>query len=91
MLSKGLQNGFPPGVYVSIELLHGLTPYLERNCLQRRGLRTADGKRPTNLDLFLRLDEVITNLEQADVAVGFWQVPRAYNHRADRLAKLATQ
>jgi ribonuclease HI len=57
---------------------------------QRRGLRTADGKRPTNLDLFLKLDEVIMNLERDDVAIGFWQIPRAYNHKADRLAKLAT-
>jgi len=38
----------------------------------------------------LKLDEVTTNLEKDGIAVGFWHVPRAYNHKADGLAKLAT-
>jgi len=59
--------------------------------LQARDLRTAAGKRPTNLDLFLKLDEVTTSLEKAGVAVGFWYIPRAYNHKADSLAKRATR
>ncbi|KIM47242.1 hypothetical protein M413DRAFT_271663 [Hebeloma cylindrosporum] len=57
---------------------------------RRRDWRTAAGKRPTNLDLFLKLDEVTTSLEKEGVAVGFWYIPRAYNHKADRLAKHAT-
>jgi len=58
--------------------------------LQSKAWRTSSGKRPTNLDLFLKLDEVTTDLEKDGVAVGFWHVPRAYNHKADGLAKLAT-
>jgi ribonuclease HI len=38
----------------------------------------------------LKLDEVTTSLEENGVTVGFWHIPRAYNHKADRLAKLAT-
>jgi len=59
--------------------------------LQGRDWRTAAGKRPTNLDLFLKLDEVTTSLEKGGVTVGFWHIPRAYNHKADSLAKLATR
>ncbi|EDR10059.1 uncharacterized protein LACBIDRAFT_317996 [Laccaria bicolor S238N-H82] len=55
-----------------------------------RDWRTAAGKRPTNLDLFLKLDEVTMSLEKDGITVGFWHIPRAYNHKADRLAKLAT-
>jgi len=44
------------------------------------------------IDLMLihRIHEVTTNLEKDGVAVGFWHIPRAYNHKADGLAKLAT-
>jgi len=56
-----------------------------------RRWRTSSGKEPTNLDLFLKLDEEVTKLEQDRVAVGFWRVPRAFNVVADGLAKLATR
>jgi len=39
----------------------------------------------------MKLDENTTALEQDRVAVGFWHVPRAYNDRADKLAKEATR
>ncbi|KAF8805424.1 ribonuclease H-like protein [Phlegmacium glaucopus] len=56
-----------------------------------RGWRRTDGKRPSNLDLFMKLDEYATTLEQKRIAVGFWHIPRAYNYRADKLAKKATR
>ncbi|KAF8883650.1 ribonuclease H-like domain-containing protein [Gymnopilus junonius] len=58
---------------------------------RKRGWRTSDGKRPTNLDLFMRLDDFITTLEEDRVVVGFWRVPRAFNHAADALAKRAVK
>jgi ribonuclease HI len=39
----------------------------------------------------MKLDEYTTTLEQVDVVVGFWHVPREYNYRADILAKEATR
>jgi len=56
-----------------------------------RGWRKSDGKPPANLDLFKKLDEYATILEKDRVAVGFWHVPRAFNYRADKLAKEATR
>jgi len=75
-----------------VYVFHNLLPRSLTNgfFLQGRGWRTAAGKQPTNLDLFLKLDEVTTSLEKDGVAVGFWYIPRAYNHKADHLAKLAT-
>ncbi|KAF8805401.1 ribonuclease H-like protein [Phlegmacium glaucopus] len=58
---------------------------------QSREWRRADGKRPSNLDLFMELDRCTTTLEQKRIAVGFWHIPRTYNHRADKLAKEATR
>lgn len=43
-----------------------------------------------SLDLFQKLDEVTASLEKNGIAVGFWHIRRAYNLKADRLAKLAT-
>jgi len=39
----------------------------------------------------MKLGEYTMTLEQDRVAVGFWHVPRAYNHKADKLAKEATR
>jgi ribonuclease HI len=58
--------------------------------LQTRGWRTSDGKRPANLDLFMKLDECVTNIEQGNVEVGFLRIPGAHNRKADSLAKRAT-
>ena len=41
-----------------------------------RGWLTSDGRGPTNLDLFHKLDQVVTNLEKQDVVVGFFHVRR---------------
>ncbi|KAF8883646.1 ribonuclease H-like domain-containing protein [Gymnopilus junonius] len=57
---------------------------------RRRGWRTSYGKEPTNLDLFMKLDEYVTTLEDDKVAVGFWHIPRELNRNADALAKRAT-
>ncbi|KAI0348464.1 ribonuclease H-like protein [Trametopsis cervina] len=54
--------------------------------------RTAAGKRPSNLDLFLKLDEVIKGVERRRaVQVGFWRIPREHNREADGLAGAAAR
>ncbi|KAF9525122.1 ribonuclease H-like domain-containing protein [Crepidotus variabilis] len=68
-------------------VVKGITEWFPR--WKRRNWRTADGKRPANLDLFLKLDEYTASLERERVAVGFWHVPRTHNQEADELAKLA--
>ena len=53
-------------------------------------MRNGQNKRSTNLDLFVRLDQVINKYEKKyDVKIGFWHVPRKYNEVADELAKKA--
>jgi len=73
-------------------VFHNLLPKSLTNgfFLQVKDWHTATGKRPMNLDLFLKLDEVTASLEKNGITVGFWHIPRAYNHKADRLAKRAT-
>ena len=58
--------------------------------LQNNNWRTKSGKRPSNLDLFFKLDTKITKREiEEDIKIGFWHVPRRLNTIADRLAKEA--
>ncbi|KAL8787636.1 MAG: hypothetical protein Q9195_007682 [Heterodermia aff. obscurata] len=45
--------------------------------------------KPSNLDLFMRLDAGISKLEKKGVEIGFFHVLRQYNTIADRLAKKA--
>jgi len=81
-----------PSTYIVVAdseyVVKGITEWLPT--WHARDWRTAAGKRPMNLDLFLKLDEVTMSLEKNGITVGFWHIPRAYNHKADRLAKLAT-
>ncbi|KAI0348461.1 ribonuclease H-like protein [Trametopsis cervina] len=59
---------------------------------ESKGWRTSSGKRPSNLDLFLKLDDAIKSLERRRaVEVGFWRIPREYNYEADRLAGAAAR
>jgi len=44
--------------------------------LQKNGWRTSSGKMVTNKDLFCKLDEVISSLEQCEIKVGFWRIDR---------------
>ena len=51
-------------------------------------MRRSDGQRPDNLDLFLRLDDLIMNMEQLkEIAICFWRIPRSCNGIADELAE----
>lgn len=51
-------------------------------------MRTSDGKTPTNLDLFLRLEDVLEEYERRyDCHITFWHVERRYNQNADALAR----
>ncbi|KAG6914511.1 hypothetical protein DXG01_016843 [Tephrocybe rancida] len=56
---------------------------------RNNGWLNGRGVRPANLDLFSELDELVTDSEQDGFDVGFWHIPRAYNYRADDLAKQA--
>ena len=53
-------------------------------------MRTSQGKRPANLDLYLKLDEAVSCVEKEGIDVGFWIIPRELN-KADELAKKATK
>ncbi|KAH9927033.1 hypothetical protein B0H21DRAFT_763703 [Amylocystis lapponica] len=56
------------------------------------GYRTAQNRRPTNLDLYLKLDQEIIRLEgQHKVKIGFLHVPREFNTIADSLARRAAK
>ncbi|KDR79284.1 hypothetical protein GALMADRAFT_93193 [Galerina marginata CBS 339.88] len=56
---------------------------------RKRRWRTSGGKKPANLDLFLKLDDLVSSLEQDGIAVGFLHIPREFNQKADELAKRA--
>ncbi|TFY61141.1 hypothetical protein EVJ58_g4689 [Rhodofomes roseus] len=72
-------------------VVDGITDWLP-NKWKPNGMRTFDYRTPANLDLFLRLDQEIDNLErQRDIRIGFWHVPRQHNAIADRLAKDAAK
>ena len=59
-------------------------------CFKRNGMRTAAGRTPLNLDLFMKLDQEIDAIErERDVQIGFWHVLRKHNVIADRLATAA--
>ncbi|OCH93558.1 ribonuclease H-like protein [Obba rivulosa] len=56
------------------------------------GWRGAQGRRPSNLDLFQQLDKEIDIQERRHkVNIGFWHVPREFNGLADSLAKRAAR
>lgn len=54
---------------------------------QSNGYKTADGKEPTNLDLFLRLEKLIKKYETDEFHIGFMHIRRKHNTLADKLAK----
>ncbi|KAG9309704.1 ribonuclease H-like domain-containing protein [Chiua virens] len=59
---------------------------------QRNGLRKSNGQRPSNIDLFLKLDASIEEQERRHrIQVKFWHVDREYNTIADKLAKHAAR
>ena len=56
--------------------------------LQNNNMRASNGRRPDNLDLFLRLESLITDRKQnKGIAIYFWRIPREYNSIADGLAE----
>lgn len=51
-------------------------------------MRKPNGQRPSNLDLFLKLDaEVMKREREHACKVMFWHIERGYNTIADGLAK----
>lgn len=51
-------------------------------------MRESNGQRPSNLDLFLRLDDLIRAKEHENgIAICFWLISRSYNRIADDLAE----
>ncbi|KAF8550769.1 hypothetical protein OG21DRAFT_1513628 [Imleria badia] len=67
-------------------VVKGMTEWLPN--WKRNGLRKADGKRPSNLDLFCKLDAEVEERERRrGCSVKFWHIARTYNSIADKLAK----
>ena len=56
---------------------------------QENGFRNAKGQPVANQDLWYELDEIVDELQELDVDVQFWHVPRAKNGAADCLANAA--
>jgi ribonuclease HI len=55
---------------------------------QNNSWRTSRGTVPSNLDLFRKLDSVVSDLESNhNTEVGFWHVSREFNKLADSLAR----
>lgn len=53
-------------------------------------MRLASGREPTNLDLFVDLDEEINDVEaELSCQVAFWFIGREHNGFADALAREA--
>ncbi|KAI9828829.1 MAG: hypothetical protein M1819_006536 [Sarea resinae] len=53
---------------------------------ETNGYWSSNGRPVVNASLFRQLDRQIMDLNQLDVEVNFWHVPRARNEQADRLA-----
>ena len=67
---------------------HRCRTQFNANKVQENGWRTMSASRPTNLGLFLELNETIQQVEaRGCVLFAFWHVPREYNKVADKLAK----
>ncbi|KAL8734426.1 MAG: hypothetical protein Q9181_003206 [Wetmoreana brouardii] len=71
----------------SAYLVRGITEYIEK--WRTNGYKTARGTPVVNADLFQRLDREVETMKDMGVHVRFWQVPRAYNQEADKLANAA--
>ncbi|KAF9046007.1 ribonuclease H-like protein [Hymenopellis radicata] len=67
----------------------GVTEWLPK--WKANGWRGSKGKEPSNLDLFQRLDHMITTLEKAGILCGIHLIERYYNREADALAKQAAR
>ncbi|KAL1391260.1 ribonuclease H-like domain-containing protein [Phyllosticta capitalensis] len=66
-------------------VVKGITEWLAE--WKSNGYKTADGKEPTNLDLFLRLEKLIKKYETDEFHIGFMHIRRKHNTLADKLAK----
>ncbi|KAF8120344.1 ribonuclease H-like domain-containing protein [Boletus edulis] len=67
-------------------VVKGVTEWLP--VWKKNGMRKPNGQRPSNLDLFLKLDaEVVKREREHDCKVMFWYIERGYNTIADGLAQ----
>ncbi|KAK0213168.1 hypothetical protein DFS33DRAFT_1248636, partial [Desarmillaria ectypa] len=66
----------------------GMTKWLPK--WKTKEMRTSQGKRPVNLDIYLKLDEAISSVEKQGIDIGFWLIARELN-KAGGLAKTATR
>ncbi|KAG6836908.1 hypothetical protein H0H93_001495 [Arthromyces matolae] len=65
-------------------------PQVEPEKLIANGLRNLQGKRPANIDLFLKLDQKVKAIEATGLLVGLWNIPKKHNTLANNLARKAT-
>jgi len=68
-------------------LVKGMTDWVFK--WEKNGYTTAKGKPVTNARLFRELLSLVAELNELNVEVLFWHVPRAYNEEADALAGAA--
>jgi len=68
-------------------LVKGMTEWIFK--WEKNGYKTSKGAAVSNAKLFKALDKVVQRLNESDVEVLFWQVPRGRNQDADRLANEA--
>lgn len=71
----------------SAYLVNSMVEYVEKWRLN--GYTSSRGRPVVNADLLRGLDGCVVCLEEEDVDVRFWHVPRAQNQQADKLANAA--
>lgn len=58
---------------------------------ERNDYRTSKGRKVTNHVFFKKLEKLVKKLNELNVEVLFWHVPRDFNKEADELASMALQ
>ncbi|KAK0476769.1 ribonuclease H-like domain-containing protein [Armillaria novae-zelandiae] len=67
----------------------GMTKWLPE--WKENSWKTSRGGEPTNIDLFVELDNLVAHYEMMGFKVGFWKIGREDNQEADSLAKQAAR
>ncbi|KAG6192991.1 hypothetical protein E4U10_003949 [Claviceps purpurea] len=70
-------------------LVKGITDYIYK--WKQNGFLTTKRTPVTNRELFEELEALVNELNDMEVDVYFWHVPRSFNQSADRLAKMASR
>jgi len=88
--SKGVNGGVLSQVVIKADseyLVKGMTEWVFR--WNKNGYRTSRGTPVANAQLFRKLEELVAKLNELNVEVLFWHVPRSRNEDADEWANKA--